>query len=418
MSYSGSGADLTTAKKSNWRSVLQAVLSFIASIFLFGLAALFLGLWAWGGPSQNAVVSDRGMFFTLALVFLTLGLLTLPSAISSLYRIKNRALPAWLDTNSPRMHTWMRYSILALPFILGLGWLAGKNPDISGILLPLLGILAICLPLLWLVHFGCWDLEGGSPQRKWGLLGLGLTGTPLLIIFVEVIALIIGLAVFAIWASSRPEVMDLLTRLGMQFTTAGTDLDAILESLQPYLTQPSVIFWIMVVVAVITPLIEETLKPLGVWLLAGRQLSPSEGYVAGLISGAGFALIEGLFNLINATDGQTWIFLTIGRVGGSLLHIFTGGLTGWGLASTWRQGKPLKFLGTFSLSVFIHGLWNAFALAAALLPFILQPDKTPNDFESLLYYLPVLILGLLILAAYISFTLLLRRQSQDVEMVK
>jgi RsiW-degrading membrane proteinase PrsW (M82 family) len=162
---------------------------------------------------------------------------------------------------------------------------------------------------------------------------------------------------------------------------------------------------------VITPLIEEVLKTLGVWLFVKRKLTPAEGYIAGMICGAGFALIEGLFNLAGAATPGDWVGLVIGRAGGSLLHVFTGGLIGWGLAETWRSGKFQKYLLAFLGALIIHGLWNALAVVAVLLPLILFPDETFTGMRSFLFYLPTIILGLSVLLLFVLFTLRLRKKS-------
>jgi hypothetical protein len=93
--------------------------------------------------------------------------------------------------------------------------------------------------------------------------------------------------------------------------------------------------------------------------MAKRLQRPSQGFCLGVISGAGFALVESL--LASSTPGQGWGQLLAARAGGGLMHIFASGLMGWGIASAW-QGKRLRLLGTYVLSVLIHGLWNSAAI--------------------------------------------------------
>ncbi len=49
------------------------------------------------------------------------------------------------------------------------------------------------------------------------------------------------------------------------------------------------IFGVLAVISGIVPLIEEILKPIALWSLVGKDLTDQEGFVAGLLSGAGFA---------------------------------------------------------------------------------------------------------------------------------
>ena len=77
-----------------------------------------------------------------------------------------------------------------------------------------------------------------------------------------------------------------------------------MQILAPYLINPFILISLFLVLGVFTPLIEETLKPAIVWLLAKRLQRPSQGFALGVISGAGFALVESL--LASSTPGQGW----------------------------------------------------------------------------------------------------------------
>jgi len=125
---------------------------------------------------------------------------------------------------------------------------------------------------------------------------------------------------------------------------------------------PSVIFLVLTFSAVVVPVIEELLKPIGVWLLAGRKLPPAAGFVAGAISGAAYGFIE---SLVLTTNDQQWASMMFARVGTSVIHIFTSALTGWAIVQTWgRKRYKTFFLSTFA-AVCIHGLWNALIVAAS-----------------------------------------------------
>lgn len=414
MTLYGDSADLSGSDKNDWRSILQLIMSLLASLCLFGLAALFFIFSALRETNQFSFVIDPSVFVTLGFIFLALALLILPSGISAFYRIKDRK---WLVGSTHRARVISLFYLPALLAVLALGLLLEKLGSKFSYLLSLLGVLAICLPVLCLVHFGALGLNGGSPQRKWGLLALGLTITPAVILVVELFALLLAGAGVTLWVSSKPDILDLITRLGMQLTMAEGDPDALFATIKPYLTQPLTIFSILAATSVIVPLIEEVFKTIGIWLFAKRSLTPAQGYVAGLYSGAGLALVEGLFTIASINSGQSWLILVVGRIGSSLMHIFTGGLIGWGLASSWQQAKPIKYLTSFLASLLIHGLWNALAVAGGLLPFILTTGASPTYVQTALYTLPIWVLGLLIMAAYVSFTLMVRNESSLQEVV-
>jgi hypothetical protein len=151
-----------------------------------------------------------------------------------------------------------------------------------------------------------------------------------------------------------------------------------MQVLAPYLINPFALIGLFLLLGVFTPLIEESLKPAIVWLLAKRIARPAQGFALGIISGAGFALVESL--LASSTPGQGWAQLLVARAGGGLMHILGSGLMGWGIASAW-QGKRLRLLGTYILSVTLHGLWNSAAIIIELGS--IQPYLNNNAYSKL-----------------------------------
>jgi RsiW-degrading membrane proteinase PrsW (M82 family) len=127
------------------------------------------------------------------------------------------------------------------------------------------------------------------------------------------------------------------------------------------INSPAVIFSVIIFGAVIVPLIEELIKPVGVWLLAGRRLTPAEGFAIGALSGAGYALVESLFL---GSGGQEWAFVVLARLGTSAVHILTAGLMGWALVTAWTQSRYIRLAAIYLLAVLIHGLWNGLTIAS------------------------------------------------------
>jgi hypothetical protein len=249
--------------------------------------------------------------------------------------------------------------LLTMPVILLLGNAVSSNDELAWILLPPLHVLAIALPVFWLVSMALHGLPIGSPQRTWGVFDVGLVLGPGLILFLEISAGILLFVLGLIYVVSQPQLLEELTYLAQRLSVVPGDPELILQILEPYVTNPAVLFIGLIFIAVIVPLIEEMFKPIGVWFLSGSKLSPAEGFAAGILSGAGFALFE---NLAFASGGSEWALAVITRAGTAVVHIFTASLMGWALALAWTKRKYLTLVITYIVAVLIHSLWNGLAL--------------------------------------------------------
>jgi RsiW-degrading membrane proteinase PrsW (M82 family) len=143
------------------------------------------------------------------------------------------------------------------------------------------------------------------------------------------------------------------------------DPDAIIRTLRPYLLHPGSIFAVLAAISGFVPLIEEAVKPVGLWFLAGRGLTPQEGFVGGLLSGAGFAFFESL-GIAGSYSSENWTTLVLARAGTSLLHITTTALVGYGLAGAWQQRRFVRLGAVFLSAVALHGLWNALSIGSSI----------------------------------------------------
>ncbi len=347
--------------------------SSLAAILLFGLVASccaltgFIQLW-----SRVPGVSVAPMFlFMGGLLFV--GLLLLPSAWYAWKRIKDGQAAPWPVLSSQKKIGIALALSGILPLVLLAGNWAAKTATLDWLLLPFLHVLAVSIPVFGLVWAFTRGLPVGSPQRFWGILGAGVALGPVLIIILEMIAMgILGLlGVFYI--AGQPEWVDALNLMAERLQQGAANPQWLMDNLAPIISQPVILMGVFVLVAILVPLIEEILKPIGVWLLAGRGLSPAEGFAAGVISGAGYAIFESLF-LAASQDG--WVTLVVVRIATGVLHMCTTGLMGWGLAQAWGQRKwqylTIAFIGAVSL----HALWNGMTLltVAASLPAISLPE--------------------------------------------
>jgi RsiW-degrading membrane proteinase PrsW (M82 family) len=112
-------------------------------------------------------------------------------------------------------------------------------------------------------------------------------------------------------------------------------------------------------VAFLVPLMEELLKPLGVWLFANKLTSPSQSFALGALSGAAYALIE---TLGVSAQSEDWASVLLLRIGTGMLHITSTALMGVAIFYVIRERRYVRLLGIYFLSILLHGLWNTVAL--------------------------------------------------------
>jgi hypothetical protein len=324
------------------------------------LALVALAQTASGTGAPGASLS----FWLTAWAMAVSGMLLIPSAFYALMRLMGRTVK-----QSPRLPDFLRssmavISILVIVYIgvVLLGSWVSQSASLSVWLLPPIHILAIGLPVLGIVYLGTHRLPPGRPQRMWGVFGSGLVLGPALILVAETAALVAAVLVVFVWAASQPELMKAMMVLSQEVQSGRASSDDLLRSLGPYLLRPATLFGVLLFASLIVPMIEELIKPIGVWLLFGRPMTAAAGLAAGAISGAGYAFFE---SLALTSNGQEWVLSVVSRSGTAIIHIFTASLMGWALVLAWREKRYLRLLGTYALAVLIHGSWNALALLNA-----------------------------------------------------
>lgn len=232
------------------------------------------------------------------------------------------------------------------------------------ILFPLLHSSAALLPILVILGAVGRSLDGAVRWR--GVLFqfaggaflatlLAMTLEAALIVAL-VIALVLGIALM-------PGGMELLASLQERLNDP-----AVLQNpslLTDLISSPLLVVAVILVFAGAIPLIEETVKTVGVGLMSYRRPSLRQAMIWGLAAGCGFALVEGLFNTASGLD--VWSAVITTRIGATLLHAFTGALMGvaWHRLRVQRRWAPA--LGLYALSVALHGLWNGLAVALTAL---------------------------------------------------
>jgi RsiW-degrading membrane proteinase PrsW (M82 family) len=390
----------TNSDKYHWQSILLFILMLVSLAMYLSLAGLILlssGIEL--VVPQSGLDSNIGTNFIIACGLVFCGLALLPAVYFSFRRMSGKSLqpfqvrPVKVWQAIAMAAGWIGAVLLSdyLYQNFSLGWLASA---------PFYGI-SVGLPIIILVWLGLAGIPVGSRNRFWGSLGIGMTLGPILasvlelLVYLGILLILLFIIVLnPIWLASLQQLISQLRGF--------TDINSVMPLLAPYLINPIILFSLFLMLGVCTPLIEETIKPAVVWLLAKRLHRPSDGFALGVLSGAGFALIESM--LASSTPGQGWGQLLAARAGGGLMHIFASGLMGWGIASAW-QGKRLRLLGTYVLSVMLHGLWNTAAILIALDS--LQPYLNNSAFSKSLDMFSVVGTTILVILVMISLPALI-----------
>jgi hypothetical protein len=268
-------------------------------------------------------------------------------------------------------------------------------------------LLGIAMPVTGLVWVAIGGLPAGSWRRFWAAFGIGMTGSTLGALLFEYSLVAIAALAAGIVAASNPDWLTIFQRVRNQVANAG-DMQALLTTLAPYLTNPLVLLLALIFAAVLAPVIEETLKPAAVWLLGKSLRSHAEGFALGALCGAGFALLEGTL----AAGGSTQMFGIgiAGRAASSLMHITATGLMGWGIASARLEKRYGRLVGAFLISVSIHGLWNGSVILAVFGALRLTLPGGSSDPLGILFVLAGIgILGSLFVAIMILLPIINRR---------
>lgn len=360
--------------KNDWRSLITMVVSGLAILYFIAQALLLSGLLLISGISTQIGSSENVILGSLIWYSVLSGVLLIPVFLHGLFDYRQKTSPNWMNTDRPVVKKGSLWLILALPVVFLAGWLTAGQEALSIFLLGMINILVTGIPVLWIYLVSQNGIKGGSQGRKWRIFGFSFTIMPFVVMIVELFAILILVGFVGIWMaykmSINPQLQSELLFLSNKISQIEGDLDGIVQLIQPYILQPGVIFWVIAISSGIIPLIEELLKPIAIWSLAGRKISPQEGFVSGVLCGAGFALLENLLYFQAAVTPGDWLLMALGRIGTAVLHILVSGLVGWGMARTWWDGKWIPLIAMTLGAVALHGFWNALALLSGIAPMI------------------------------------------------
>jgi len=206
-------------------------------------------------------------------------------------------------------------------------------------------------------------------------------------------ALLLSLAVFAIVALT-PGGEAWLQELVANLSNPAWLQDP--NNLRQLLLSPAVLGILASLLTVIAPLIEEFLKPIGVAITGYRRPSRAQAFLWGLAGGAGFALVEGLFNGAIALEG--WGAMVVMRVGAAAMHCLGSGLMALGWHHLFVTRRPWHLLAAYAASVSLHGLWNAAAGGMVVVSLTMAPaagELAPGGLAALFLLAFLILLALL-----------------------
>ncbi len=129
------------------------------------------------------------------------------------------------------------------------------------------------------------------------------------------------------------------------------------DSLEEFFYSPAMVVT-LVYLAVVAPIAEELVKPVGAIVMARRLQSRSEAFIIGMAGGVAFAAIENM--LYQVAGIQTWAGMVAVRAIGGVLHPLTAGMLGvaWFDVIQRREGAGRRLVAVFALAATLHALWN------------------------------------------------------------
>jgi len=346
----------TQHRGSDWRSILLLIFSLGGMLLAISAA---IGTLLMTAINENVVqeVNPSPLATVLtASSLIAIALLLLPVAWLSLRRLRGREFETF---SFPSLRPWEWILIPGLWLLIVILATFFREAPGANWYEPFLYFFAVAIPVYLVIRIAINRISLGSSQRAWGVFASGMTLSPLLAVVAEGIVIGFGLVLFGGYLVLHPEKMSAIERLVNQIQQA-PDLDSLVYLIGPLLKNPLTLITALTLLSVFVPIIEETLKSLGVWLVVDRLSTPAQGFALGALSGAGFALSESLFASVGADE--TWgITLAMRAISGAM-HVLAAGLVGWGIAYARLEKRYVRLFGLMFLAMLLHGAWNAGAI--------------------------------------------------------
>lgn len=394
---------MMTSSNNNTYGIVQAVLAGgTALLTLFaGLILTVVGIIQIIINASS--ISGEYPLYSFGLVLLTIGALLVPFIV-----IKIKSLSYTTTEIAGKSFEFRLQARFLLPGILVLwagvilaGYFLIDRGVFSTLVMPLLAILGVILPIFTYLYIARKMEKPLESSRSWGAISAGMILSPLMGTILEFGIMAIALAFIILIIMQDASIISNLEIMATRLSSGQNNPEIINNILSSFIRQPVNKFFIYALIAGLIPVIEEVVKQLPLWLLSSRKLTPRMGFFIGAIGGAGFALTESLMTISTMGGSDQWLYLIIGRAGAGLMHVITGAIGGWGLASAIQGRSYTRAILAYLFSVLIHGVWNALATWEGIARLVGSPSLTTFSIsgESLMpiFFLGILFLGMLTL---------------------
>ncbi len=244
------------SRQTSFLTIAQLILSSLGILGALAGASLFLISGLVNLFSATDQGSSTTALFSLAWVCGLVAALAFPSLFFSIQRLRGTTL-ALPQMDGFRIAT---VCLFIWPLVILLGSWASAQASYSWLVLPPLQILAISLPVWWVIEFARRGLLSGSLQRNWGIVNFSLLITTPLVVIVEMFVFLFLLLLFILWIIDQPALLSELKSLALNFQLAQSDPESILPMVLPFLQKPGVIIGLLASLSGIVPLIEEFLN--------------------------------------------------------------------------------------------------------------------------------------------------------------
>jgi hypothetical protein len=335
------------------------------SLFIFSLTAWLFTTVSAASCFAGGIVfrATLGLSSDQTAMVLSLGSLSVLLSVihfSALRHAFKNSPPAPMPTRSDKALSISSAAMLCWILVMGISYFNGNDKLFTAIQ-PYLTPLAIWIPIWWFIEFGKRKLPSITARKRNAALSIGSSYVIVFIMALELIVFALLIAGLLIYLNTQPSIQQWIRTLSIPEDLSQIDTRFIEQYIHRILQNPWFLAIVFMVIGVIAPFIEESLKPAALWVLQKRSLTPSQGFILGLYFGGAFALIENA-GMVIQLGSQSWSESVLLRAATALLHITCSGLVGCGYARSMQPGKTSAFLKPFLLALLLHGAWNSMAV--------------------------------------------------------
>lgn len=391
-------------------AIAQVVISSLGFLSSLMGAGLLLGFGFFSGMIDPLTANDAGLMLVIGWTSLLIAVAFILALISAVFHLQGRSMPA-LRPSTQRI---IQVALIVVWIASILGVMLISRFQALNLITSLLIIPLVLVPILFFFWIGARNLSLGNRPRVWGAVSFNFAIMMPVVLLAELVLFFFIFMMAAVWLAGQPELLSQIMMYAEQISNGLMDPLEAEQLITDLVSHPIFLNSSILVVAVLVPLLEELFKPMAIWFLAGKRLTPSQGFVGGLIGGACFAMLESL-GAVGIPAESEWLILLFGRTGTGLLHVTLTGIVGWGFASAFYNHNWRRAIVTYLGAVTIHGLWNFFALLSGIVP-ILPISEEMNNLPVLLGQMGVFVLvALFVMNLVLLFSVNRQLQTQPVD---